>query len=116
MAGAVRVKLSDIAVGPRHNHGRCPRCKHTVVGPPITGASQTFIDRCRAVRIGDHGVHALCCGLNHWIALQNLVDHQVNVEGSPIFCTGDITLHCFISLGMQVRGSKDVRVGEGGAG
>ncbi len=114
MAGAGRV--NDIATSTLHAHfPPCPLCPHTVAGPALKGASHTIINNQPALRSmpsGDGGLHAICCRLNVWKTLKTLQERYVIVEGAPLLCQGDITLHCSVSVGLLTTGSADVRAGE----
>lgn len=115
MSAAGRAAMIDFALCPAHACRNCKRCPHTVIGPPIWGASEVFINGYPALRLLDFGIHAACCGPNVWVALMCTQVREVMIEGQTAFCVSDITLHCGKSLGMLMTGSGDVYMGQGSA-
>lgn len=106
--GAARV--GDKSMCPADAHG-CPGCAHSVVGPAIAGSPDVLINGRPAVRVGDHGIHAACCGPNTWTAAQG--SPNVFVNGKPIHRLGDVDQHCG-GIGRMIEGSPDVLINEGG--
>jgi uncharacterized Zn-binding protein involved in type VI secretion len=94
-------------MGPADAHG-CPGCPHPVIGPAITGAATVFVNSKPALRIGDLGVHAACCGPNMWIAQTG--SSTVMIEYMPAHRMGDVDIHCG-GPGQMIEGSPDVIVG-----
>lgn len=105
MAGLAR--LGDKAKAEEDSHG-CPRCSHTVVGPAVTGSSTVKINGKPALRKGDQGEHASCCGSNTWIAVG--CSSSVFIDGLPAVRMGDETRHCG-GVGMMIEGSGDITNG-----
>jgi uncharacterized Zn-binding protein involved in type VI secretion len=60
-------RLGDLSQIQADSHG-CPMCPHPGVGPAIQGSTDVFINKMPAVRVGDKGIHAACCGTNMWTA------------------------------------------------
>lgn len=100
-------RLGDKANCPADAHG-CPACPHPTVGPAIAGASKTFINKRPAIRKGDPGIHAACCGPNMWNVLMSSA--TVIIEGSGAARQGDQTKHCG-SVGTIIEGSPTVIIG-----
>lgn len=109
MPGGAR--LGDKAKG-TDGHG-CKVCIHTVVGPAVQGSPNVTINGKPAVRKGDSGIHALCCGPNTWKAAGG--SRTVIVNGKPAFRLHDKTAHCG-GVGKAVEGSANVIIGDGQAG
>ena len=112
--GVGRVNNSaDLATCPSHTCKKKVCCPHNVQGPAVKGATTVKVNGCFVMIVTTQGVHqqATCCGDNQWIAQSTASDHQVNVEGHPIFCVGDITLHDQKDQGKLTSGSPDVSVG-----
>ena len=94
----------------KHDCGECP---HEVTGPAIEGSPDTVINGRPALRVGDHGEHAECCGDNTWEVVAGAP--TVLVNGKPLARIGDDVAHCG-GDGKLVEGSADVDVGEPGEG
>jgi len=105
MAAAGRV--GDQAQCPSDAHG-CPGCAHGVIGPAVKGSPDVFVNRRAALRVGDPGVHAACCGPNTWNAAKGSA--TVFVNGIAFHRLTDMTQHCG-GVGKLVEGSPDVDVG-----
>jgi uncharacterized Zn-binding protein involved in type VI secretion len=58
----------DPAHCPADSHG-CPACPHDVTAPRWTGSPDVKINGREALRVGDTGTHAACCGPNQWQAV-----------------------------------------------
>ncbi len=108
MPGAARV--GDRSQCPADAHG-CPGCPHGVIGPAVTGSQDVLINGRPALRVGDPGIHAACCGPNQWTAVQGSPD--VFINGKPAHRLGDADQHCG-GLGRMIEGSPDVLINEGG--
>lgn len=101
-------RVADIASCPADGHG-CIACTHSVRGPAVRGSSDIFIDYRPALRVGDTGVHAACCGPNQWTAASGSA--SVVFNGRPAHRQGDRTIHCG-GLGSLDEGSSDVLIGD----
>ena len=89
MKGAIRV--SDLALVPADAHG-CPGCSHVCAGPMISGSNNVFVNSLNAVRQGDPGIHAACCGPNTYQTSAG--SGNVFVNGKPMVRFMDKTTHC----------------------
>jgi len=105
MPGAGRV--GDRAFCPADAHG-CPGCPHSVTGPAVSGSSNVLINGKPALRVGDMGIHAACCGANNWEAATDSA--TVLINGLPAHRVGDMTRHCG-GVGTLVEGSTNVFIG-----
>jgi uncharacterized Zn-binding protein involved in type VI secretion len=105
MPGAAR--LGDKSQVPADAHG-CPACPHGAVGPAISGSPDVFINKKPAVRVGDSGIHAACCGPNTWTAAKG--SGTVNINNKAAHRLGDADTHCGGS-GKMIEGSSDVIIG-----
>lgn len=73
-------------------HG-CPTCPHTdATGPAISGSPNVNVNGLPALRIGDMGIHAACCGSNMWTPIE--ASARVVINGQPMVRKGDKTQHC----------------------
>jgi uncharacterized Zn-binding protein involved in type VI secretion len=61
-----------------------------------------------ALRVGDQGMHAACCGPNMWFAAQG--SGTVSINDIPAHRLGDLTAHCG-GVGNLIVGSPNVIVG-----
>jgi uncharacterized Zn-binding protein involved in type VI secretion len=61
-----------------------------------------------ALRVGDTGVHAACCGPNTWTAIKGSA--TVLINNMPAHRMGDNDMHCG-GPGTLIEGSPDVIVG-----
>ena len=102
-------RLGDQAHVDDDAHG-CPGCPHPGLGPAIAGSADVFVNGRPALRVGDVGIHAACCGGNQWSA--DTGSTTVFINGRPAHRIGDDTRHCGGS-GSLVEGSGDVIVGGG---
>ncbi|MBM4397868.1 MAG: PAAR domain-containing protein [Deltaproteobacteria bacterium] len=100
-------RVGDQAQCPADSHG-CPGCAHGVIGPAVKGSPNVFVNGRAALRIGDPGVHAACCGPNTWKAGKG--SDTVFVNGIAFHRKDDQTIHCGGS-GKLVDGSPDVDIG-----
>lgn len=107
-------RVSDKAQCNSDAHG-CIACAHTVIGPAIQGSPDVVINSLPALRVGDPGLHAVCCGTNTWQAAKGAQTVQIN--GKSAYRKGDKSQHCG-GVGKLIEGSGDVIVGDspGGGG
>lgn len=97
-------RLGDNALCPADSHGK-PCCPHVVVGPAVSASPDVIINGRGALRLGDDGVHAACCGPNTWKTAAG--SPTVLVNGKPLVRLGDATSHCG-GNGTMVTASSDV--------
>jgi len=102
-----QARLGDKANCPADAHG-CPACPHPVTGPAIQGSPDVVVNGKPAVRVGDQGVHAACCGPNMWKAAAG--SGTVFVNNIAAHRLGDQTQHCGGS-GTMIEGSDNVMTG-----
>jgi len=100
-------RLGDKSQCPADAHG-CPACPHPVIGPAISGSADVLINKRPAVRVGDVGVHAACCGPNMWEA--KVGSGTVKINGKAAHRMNDMDKHCG-GVGKMIEGSPDVIVG-----
>ncbi len=100
-------RLGDKARCMADSHG-CVTCPHVVTGPAITGSENVNINNRAAVRVGDQGKHAPCCGPNTWVADSG--SGTVFINGRAAVRVGDASQHCG-GVGSLTEGSPDVNVG-----
>lgn len=100
-------RVGDKARNPADAHG-CPGCAHGVIGPAVSGSPNVKVNGKPALRVGDPGVHAACCGPNQWKAAKG--SSTVFINGLPAHRKGDMTAHCG-GVGNLIEGSPDVIVG-----
>jgi uncharacterized Zn-binding protein involved in type VI secretion len=100
-------RLGDRAQCMADAHG-CVACPHVVVGPAITGSQDVSINHRPALRQGDQGLHAACCGPNTWQADSG--SGTVFINGRPAVRVGDRSHHCG-GMGSLIEGSPNVNVG-----
>lgn len=105
-------RLGDKANVPLDAHG-CPACPHPAIGPAIQGSPDVNVNRRPALRVGDPGIHAACCGTNTWTATKGST--TVFINGKSAHRMGDQNRHCG-GMGQLVEGSPNVIVGEPGGG
>ena len=79
-----------------------------MTGPAVTGSADVLVNKKPALRMGDMGIHAACCGPNMWIALEGCPTVFINFR--PAHRKGDVALHCG-GTGKLTEGSDDVIVG-----
>ncbi|BAP57899.1 membrane protein [Thioploca ingrica] len=84
-------RVGDKSKAPVDAHGK-PCCPHAVEGPAIQGSPNVFVNSQAALRVGDPGVHAACCGPNTWQATKG--SKSVFINGIPAHRFGDDTVHC----------------------
>jgi uncharacterized Zn-binding protein involved in type VI secretion len=101
-------RLGDDAHAPADAHG-CPACAHSVAGPAVSGSSDVMINGRPALRVGDNGVHAACCGPNTWVAVKGASGVLINSRAAHRL--GDATQHCG-GGGKLITGSPDVIIGD----
>lgn len=104
---AAQARLGDPSVCPADAHG-CPGCPHPATGPAIEGSDNVFVNSKPAVRVGDGGIHAACCGPNQWKAQSG--SSSVFINGKAAHRVGDAVKHCG-GIGKTVMGSEDVITG-----
>jgi uncharacterized Zn-binding protein involved in type VI secretion len=100
-------RLGDKAQIPADAHG-CPGCPHPAIGPAISGSGNVNVNGKPALRLGDSGMHAACCGPNTWNA--KMGSATVFINGKPAHRMNDPVQHCG-GMGKLVEGSGDVIVG-----
>jgi len=88
-------------------HG-CVACPHNVEGPGVQGSPDVLVNNLPALRLGDPGIHMVCCGPNRWNAMSGSA--TVLINNLPAHRQGDMTLHCG-GVGQLTEGSSDVLVG-----
>jgi uncharacterized Zn-binding protein involved in type VI secretion len=101
-------RLGDKAYVSRDIHG-CPFCPHPGTGPAISGSFDVFVNKRPALRVGDPGIHAACCGKNTWLAKTG--SETVFINGKAAHRQTDQTTHCG-GNGQLVEGSPNVIVGD----
>lgn len=100
-------RVGDNAFNPADVHG-CPACPHPVTGPGQSGSPDTLVNSMQALRVGDPGKHAACCGPNMWNAAAG--SGTVFINNIPAHRLGDMTTHCG-GVGNLIVGSPNVIVG-----
>lgn len=101
-------RLGDKSLAPIDVHGKSC-CPHIAVsGPAIEGSPDVFVNGLSALRVGDKGIHFVCCGTNDWKAMEG--SDAVFINGKPACRLGDKTKHCG-GDGTLIAGSQDVLVG-----
>ncbi|MBK7761688.1 MAG: PAAR domain-containing protein [Deltaproteobacteria bacterium] len=100
-------RVGDNAFNPADAHG-CPACPHPVTGPGQAGSPDVIVNGMQALRIGDPGQHAACCGPNSWVVAAG--SGSVTFNNIPAARLGDSTTHCGGS-GSLIVGSANVIVG-----
>ncbi|MFT4978167.1 MAG: putative Zn-binding protein involved in type VI secretion [Myxococcota bacterium] len=100
-------RVGDSAHNPADAHG-CPACPHPVTGPGQVGSPSIIVNGQQALRIGDSGSHAACCGPNSWVVASG--SGTVYLNDIPAARKGDNTTHCGGS-GSLIVGSTNVIVG-----
>lgn len=101
-------RVGDKSHCPADSHG-CPGCPHPVLGPSVSGSPDVHVNGRPAMRVGDAGIHAACCGPNTWQAIQGSPD--VFINGRAAHRLGDADQHCG-GVGKMVEGSPDVFINE----
>ena len=100
-------RLMDLSNVPADAHS-CPACPHPCVGPAIEGSPDVNVNGLPALRVGDHGVHAACCGANTWTAQQG--SQTVFINNKAAHRLNDSDTHCGGS-GQMITGSTNVMTG-----
>jgi uncharacterized Zn-binding protein involved in type VI secretion len=100
-------RVGDKAATPTDVHG-CPLCPHAVIGPSIDGSPNVRVNSRSALRVGDPGTHAACCGPNLWQAAAG--SGTVRINGKAAHRLGDTVAACG-GVGTLIEGSDNVRVG-----
>lgn len=100
-------RLGDKSQIPACAHG-CPACPHPAIGPAVGGSANVFVNGRPALRVGDPGIHAACCGPNMWSAKSG--SGTVKINGKGAHRMGDADQHCG-GMGKLIEGSADVNVG-----
>jgi len=103
-------RLGDKGQIPADAHG-CPGCPHPGVGPAVAGSPDVNVNARPALRVGDPGIHAACCGPNTWTAQKG--SSTVFVNGKAAHRLNDLQTHCG-GTGKLIEGSPDVFVGDSG--
>lgn len=86
----------------------CTSCPHTAVGPAITGSPNVNVNNMKALRVGDTGQHASCCGPQTWVAVTG--SGTVFINGMPAHRLNDQDQHCG-GMGFMIQASSNVKVG-----
>lgn len=100
-------RLGDKSQASADAHG-CPARPHPCVGPAIQGSPNVLVNFRPALRVGDKGIHAACCGPNMWTAVKG--SGSVFINNMPAHRMGDTDQHCG-GVGTLIEGSNDVIVG-----
>lgn len=100
-------RLGDKSHVPADAHG-CPACPHSCIGPAVAGSPNVNVNGRPALRVGDPGVHAACCGPNTWKAAMG--SGTVNINGKAAHRLNDMDTHCG-GVGKMIEGSGDVITG-----
>ena len=100
-------RVGDKSFCPADAHG-CLACPHPVIGPATAGSPNVIVNGLPALRVGDPGVHAACCGPNTWQAAKG--SGTVLINNIPAHRLGDMDQHCG-GVGNLVEGSPNVLVG-----
>ncbi|MBI4849361.1 MAG: PAAR domain-containing protein [Nitrospirae bacterium] len=100
-------RLGDKSKADADAHG-CLACPHVVIGPAVQGSPDVMVNKRPAVRVGDMGIHAPCCGPNTWTAVKG--SGTVFINGKAAHRMGDDDQHCG-GMGKLIEGSTDVIVG-----
>lgn len=101
-------RLGDKSSVPADGHG-CPGCPHPCVGPATGGSPDVMVNGLPALRVGDPGIHAACCGPNTWKAKAGAAG--VFINGKKAHRLGDADTHCG-GTGKMIEGSSNVFVGD----
>ncbi|MCO4761609.1 MAG: PAAR domain-containing protein [Myxococcales bacterium] len=107
MPGPPQSRLGDKSMVPADAHG-CPACPHPCIGPAVAGSPDVMVNGRPALRVGDPGVHAACCGPNTWKAKAG--SGTVFINDKKAHRLGDSDKHCG-GTGQMVEGSGDVFTG-----
>jgi len=74
----------------------------------MAGSTNVVVEGSAAMRIGDPGVHAACCGPNSWAVATG--SSSVTINDIPAARLGDTTAHCG-GIGSLIMGAGTVIVG-----
>ena len=107
MSPPAQCRLGDKSQVPSDGHG-CPACPHNCVGPAVAGSPDVFVNSLPAIRVGDPGVHAACCGPNTWTAKDG--SSSVFINGQAAHRKDDADTHCG-GNGRMIEGSSNVFTG-----
>lgn len=100
-------RVGDNALVPADSHGlKC--CPHSCVGPGMVGSGDVVVEGSSALRIGDPGVHAACCGGNKWVVASGSTTVTINDIAAARL--GDMTAHCG-GVGSLITGAGTLIVG-----
>jgi len=103
-----QARLGDLSQISADAHG-CPACPHPAVGPAIMGSPDVNCNGRPAIRVGDPGLHAACCGPNNWTAQQGSATVFINNKAAHRM--NDADKHCG-GMGKMIQGSENVNVGD----
>lgn len=104
-------RIGDMSQNPIDAHG-CLACPHPTVGPIISGSPNVSIVGLPAARVGDRGVHAVCCGPNMFTLKTG--DNNVLIDGKPAARKGDMAVHCG-GTGRIISVYSDILISSSGA-
>jgi len=102
--GKANSRLSDKSQISADKHG-CPSCPHPCIGPAVSGSPNVKINGRLALRVGDNGTHAGCCGPNIWVASAG--SGTVFINGKKAHRKDDADDHCG-GTGKMIEGSPNV--------
>ncbi len=105
--------LGDLAKTTAPHDHNCPACPHMCQGPAISASGDVRVGGRPALRVGDAGIHAACCGPNTWVVQEG--SGQVFINGAPAVRKGDKTRHCGFALGTMQTASANVADGSAAA-
>jgi uncharacterized Zn-binding protein involved in type VI secretion len=100
-------RLGDKSRVPVDAHG-CPGCPHNCTGPAIIGSPNVLVNNRPAIRVGDMGIHAVCCNGNIWTAKAGSA--TVFINNMKAHRKGDMDQHCG-GIGQMIEGSGNVMTG-----
>ncbi len=102
-----QARLGDKSQIQADAHG-CPACPHPCVGPAIVGSADVMVNTRPAIRVGDKGIHGVCCGPNMWTAQAG--SGTVFVNSKAAHRLNDADQHCG-GMGKMIDGSNNVITG-----
>lgn len=102
-----QARLGDKSKVDGDAHG-CPACPHNCVGPALVGSNNVNVNGRPALRVGDIGQHAACCGTNLWKATKG--SKTVFINGKAAHRKDDADEHCG-GMGNMIEGSPNVFTG-----
>lgn len=103
-----QARVSDKSQIQADAHG-CPACPHPAIGPAIIGSPDVMVNELPALRVGDKGMHAVCCNTNTWTAKDG--SGTVFINSIKAHRKGDADTHCG-GQGKMVDGSDNVITGD----